>query len=328
MFIYNKRMDKLKEQISKVRNLRPSTINLYVFNINKLHKKMYEGKEMTDIKFLKNTNNVINNLADLKPTTQKTYLASIVVALDSQKEKEYEKPLDKYRELMIENIKSYNAELKEQKKSGTQDKNWTTIKALRKVITNYKKQLDTMGTFQKSKEQISRKEKDILQKWLVGSLYIIDNKNPPLRNDYTPMEIVSLSQYNSLSDKELEDNNYLVIQSRNKKYFSFGEYKTSKTYGIKKIDIGSKLNSVLNIYLKYHDSKYLLLNNRADPMSANGLTKYIQKVFEPTGKKISANLLRHIYISEFITGPTLKEKEELGEKMGHNVATQELYKKN
>ena len=159
-------------------------------------------------------------------------------------------------------------------------------------------------------------------------MYIIDNKNPPLRNDYTPMEIVSLSQYNSLSDKELEDNNYLVIQSRNKKYFSFGEYKTSKTYGIKKIDIGSKLNSVLNIYLKYHDSKYLLLNNRGEPMSANGLTKYIQKVFEPTGKKISANLLRHIYISEFITGPTLKEKEELGEKMGHNVATQELYKKN
>ena len=55
---------------------------------------------------------------------------------------------------MIENIKSYNAEIKEQKKSGTQDKNWTTIKALRKVITNYKKQLETMGTFQKSKEQI------------------------------------------------------------------------------------------------------------------------------------------------------------------------------
>ena len=63
-------------------------------------------------------------------------------------------------------------------------------------------------------------------------------------------------------------------------------------------------------------------------MSSNGLTKYIQKVFEPTGKKISANLLRHIYISEFMTGPSLKEKEALGEKMGHNTQTQELYVKN
>ena len=321
-------MDALKESIEKARNLRPSTINTYIFNLNKLHKKMFDGKQLENIKFLKNTNNVINALADLKPTTQKTYLASIVVALDSQDGDEYEKSLNKYRELMINNIKSYNAELKEQKKSGTQDKNWTSMKALRKVVNGYKKQLGTMGTFNKNKGEISRKEHDLLQKWMVGSLYVIDNNNPPLRNDYTPMQIISLTDYNKLDDSDLQDNNYLVVVSRNKKFFSFGEYKTSKTYGIKKIDLGSKLNSVMNIYLKFHDSKFLLLNNRGEPMSSNGLTKYIQKVFEPTGKKISANLLRHIYISEFMTGPSLKEKEALGEKMGHNTQTQELYVKN
>ena len=29
-----------------------------------------------------------------------------------------------------------------------------------------------------------------------------------------------------------------------------------------------------------------------------------------------------------MTGPSLKEKEELGNKMGHNTTTQELYVKN
>jgi len=38
-------------------------------------------------------------------------------------------------------------------------------------------------------------------------------------------------------------------------------------------------------------------------------------------------MLRHIFISEKIGGPTLKEKQELAEKMGHSVNQQELYKK-
>ena len=151
-----------------------------------------------------------------------------------------------------------------------------------------------MGTFNKNKGEISRKEHDLLQKWMVGSLYVIDNNNPPLRNDYTPMQIISLTDYNKLDDSDLQDNNYLVVVSRNKKFFSFGEYKTSKTYGIKKIDLGSKLNSVMNIYLKFHDSKFLLLNNRGEPMSSNGLTKYIQKVFEPLAKHTQHLSLIHI----------------------------------
>ena len=64
-------------------------------------------------------------------------------------------------------------------------------------------------------------------------------------------------------------------------------------------------------------------------MTPNGLTKYLNKTFEPTGKKnISSTMLRHIYISEKLGGPTLKEKKALADKMGHSVATQEIYKKN
>ena len=39
-------------------------------------------------------------------------------------------------------------------------------------------------------------------------------------------------------------------------------------------------------------------------------------------------MLRHIVISDTIdTGDKLKEKQDIAEKMGHSVTTQELYKK-
>jgi len=318
-------MDILKEKIIKNRKLKESSINTYLFNLNKLHKKIFD-KPIENLDFLLDVDKVINSLSDLKLTTQKTYLASIVVALDSMKEKKFEKALDKYREIMLDNIKFYNEDIKKQNKSETQSKNWVSMKALKKVVNDYHKELKNKKVFEKSKDEITKKEKDLLQKWLVGSLYVIDNKNPPLRLDYTPLEIITLKDYNKLKDNQ-KDKNYLVNVSRNNKFFSFSDYKTDKTYGIKKIQVGNKLNSILNSYLKLHDNKFLLLNNKGEPMTPNSLGKYITKVFEPTNKKITGTLIRHIYISEFLTGPSLQEKENLSELMHHNVNTQQLYRK-
>ena len=318
-------MDILKQKIIKNRNLKESSVKTYLFNLNKLHKKIFD-KPIENLDFLLDVDKVINTLSELKLTTQKTYLASIVVALDSMKEKKYDKALDKYREIMLDNIKDYNEDIKKQNKSESQSKNWVSMKALKKVVNDYHKELKNKKVFEKSKDEITKKEKDLLQKWLVGSLYVIDNKNPPLRLDYTPLEIITLKDYNKLKDNQ-KDKNYLVNVSRNNKFFSFSDYKTDKTYGIKKIQVGNKLNSILNSYLKLHDNKFLLLNNKGEPMTPNSLGKYITKVFEPTNKKITGTLIRHIYISEFLTGPSLQEKENLSELMHHNVNTQQLYRK-
>mgnify|MGYP003642495996 FL=1 len=62
-------------------------------------------------------------------------------------------------------------------------------------------------------------------------------------------------------------------------------------------------------------------------MNSNQLSKYINKVFSPTGKKISANLLRHIYITEKFPVEENNDKKEVAEKMGHSVDTQNSYSK-
>ncbi len=316
-------MDVLKDKIKSSRNIKDKSLNAYLISLRKLHEKINPDKEFpSTLSWLKNKDKVMEHLVDMKLTTRKNYIAAIIVALSTDKEK-YEKELKEYRDVLDGVAKEYKDGVEEQRKSEKESANWVSLDKLRKVMRKYKAEIMEKGLLKK--DELNKKEMDLLQKWVVSSLYILDD-NPPLRNDYT-MKVIGKSDYDKLSDKEKNDNNYLVVKSRNNKFFSLGEYKTDKKYGLKKIDVGSKLNSVLNIWLKYNKSGYLLLNSKGDPMNANSLTKYLNKVFEPTGKKISSTMIRHIFISEKIGGPTLKEKQEIADKMGHSVNTQELYKK-
>jgi len=316
---------KLGDDITKSRNIKPSSLKVYLFNIEKLHDKIFSKRDFNNLMWLKKREKVMKAIEDMKLSSRKTYLASIVVALSSQGEK-FEKDVKYYRDEMEELAKQYNTEQEEQKKSEKEDKNWTSLSSLRKVNRNYRNELKERKVFQKEPDKITNKEFDLLQKWVVSGLYVLDDQ-APLRNDYI-MDVIKYSDYQKLTEDEKKEKNYLVIKSRNNKFFSLGEYKTSGKYGTKEIEVGKKLNSMLNVWLKFNTSGHLLLNSKKEPMTANGLTKYLNKTFEPSGKSnISSSLIRHIFITEKIGGPTLKEKQEIADKMGHSVNQQELYKK-
>jgi len=314
-------IETIKKEISEKRKLRPSSLNAYAANMNKLHKLMFD-KEITNLDFLKNKKKVMETIEEKKLSTRKTYLAAIVVTLMAFDKDE--KLISYYRDEMEDLAKQFNDDMEKQKKSEVQDKNWVSLAALRKVMRKYRNELNEKGIFKKDADDLTNKEFDLLQKWIVASLYILD-ENPPLRLDYI-MKTISNKEYEKLSEDQKREKNYLVIKSRNNKMFSLGEYKTSGKYGTKEIPVGKKLNSALNIWLKFNKSGHLLLNSRKEPMTANGLTKYLQKTFAPTGKNISSSMIRHIFISEKFPAQN-KEKEEVAEKMGHSVQQQTLYSK-
>ncbi len=317
-------MDELTNLIREKRKLRPASIKTYISNIIKLHEKMGKGRDVKNLDFLKDYDAVMDTIKDFKLSSRKTALASIVVGLSAYDDK-YEDVLKKYRDDMYSDATEYKKVIEEQNKTPKESENWVSIKRLKQVLARTKKDLQDRGVF--SKTELSKKEMDLLQQWVAGMIYIGDDKNPPLRNDITPMSVISNSDYRKLSDEQLKKN-YLVNQSRNKKFFSLGEYKTAGKYGLKKIDLGSKLNSVMNIWLKYNKTGHLIYNSKGDAMSPNGLTKLLNKTFEATGKKLSTTLLRHIYNTEkFPPTDTLKEKQEVADKMGHSTTQQELYKK-
>jgi hypothetical protein len=317
-------MDIIKEAIDNKRNIKPNSLKAYLISLQKTH-DFIEGKgELEDLNFLKNEEEVVEKLQDLKLSTQKNYLSAIIVALDAMNDEgDYDDELEYYRGYLAELQKQHLEEQEKQQKTKSQDENWASMKQLRKVMNNYK--ADIMERELLTKNELTRKQFDLVQKWVVANLFLSD-ENPPTRLDYAPMRVISENDFNKLSDEDKEDNNYLVLKSRNKKYFHFGEYKTAKKYGANIIPVGKKLNSVLNIWLRINPTDSLLLNSQGKPQTANGLGKYITKVFEPTGKKIGVNMLRHIFITEKFE-PQLEEKQEVAKKMGHSVGTQELYSK-
>jgi len=321
--------EKLKNAIKEERKIKESTLNAYVFNLSKLSKLLHGDEVVKSLDFLKDKKKVEEVLEDKKLSTRKTYYAAIIVGLMAMDEKFDKKLLTEYRNDMEDMADTYNNEMKEQKLSETQEDNWTTLEKLREVVKGYKSELTAKGVFRKDeKDDLSKKELELLQKWVVGSLYVAEDDNPPLRLEYGDMKVIPWSQYNRMEQSEQEKDNYLVVRSRNNKAFSLGDYKTKGKYGIKIIPVGKKLNSVLNVWLKYHDgTDGLLVNNKGGAMSRNGLTKFLNKVFEPTGKKnISASMLRHIYLTEKF--PAINdEREKVAGKMGHSVAQQVEYSK-
>lgn len=318
-------MDSLRKAIDEKRNIKPNSLNAYVISISKLHKATEGDGDFKNLDFLKDVDEVKEFLKGLKLSTQKNYLAAIIVALDAMNVKgKYDDLIETYRKVLEDTHNKYVEDYENGEKSESQKKNWATMAELKKVMNGYLRDIKERELF--SKEELTKKQMALVQKWVIANLFL-NEENPPTRLDYSPMEIISKSEYDKLDEEEKKENNYLVVVSRNNKFFSFNEYKTAGKYGENEVKVGKKLNSVLNIWLKYNKTDSLLLNTQGKPMSANGLGKEIKKVFEPTGKNISVNMLRHIFISEKYPKEKLDEKAEDAKKMGHSKSTQEKYSK-
>lgn len=307
-------IDKIKEARP---NLTESSLKVYLTNLRKLRDEI-DKPNSKGILFLKKTEKVMEYLQKLKPATQQTYLIAIRNALLAYNDKGKQDDLiEFYYNKFLNNKKDIDGDRSKNEKTENQEANWVELDELRAVMDSYGKQIKADGYSKKS--DLNKKQMDLLQKWVVSNLYLHD-ANPPVRADYSPMTVISEAEY----DKADKNKNYLVIKSRNNKYFAFNDFKTAKKSGGKEIKVGSKLNTALNLWLKFNKTGTLLINGKGEPMTSNHLSKYINDVFKPTGKKVGASLLRHIYISTRFP-PVSKEKEAVADKMMHSKSMQNEY---
>ena len=299
-------MDLIKK-IKEVRpNLKDNSINAYIITLKKLN----DNKTIDDLDFLADKEEIKKKIDSLKLTTSRNYLTAILVILQAYDANE--KLIDYYKNMINKSNDEYNKIMSTNNKSEKQEANWIALSELTKIFNDYEKEIKSMDL--KNKIKIKPTEKNKLQEYLVAGLYTL---LPPIRLDYTPMQVVK-------NNKNLKDDtNYLVNYGRNKKEFVINEYKNSKSKGQQIIKIPSKLNTIINQWLKYNDTGNFLLNNRGDILSPNGLGKMITKVFKSSGKQVTINLLRSIYISEHINIDAIKESKKLADAMGHSVAVQQ-----
>ncbi len=278
-------------------NLKENSLKSYLITLRKLN----DNKEIENLKFLKNFTEIMENINGFKLPTQRNKLTAILVVLSAFDKKEFEEVEMKYRKELEDRNKEYNDYIASHQKSEKQEKNWTSLADLKKVMNKYKKEAKANPTLK------------TVQPYLVSSLYLLQ---PPKRLDFSGMKIIKSRKDND------EKTNYLLNLGRNKKYFIFNQFKTDGKFGSKEVLIPKDLNSVINLWLQVNKGDDFLYNVKGQNMTSNGLGKYITKIFKPTGKSITLNLLRNIYVSENIDLDAVKKAKEIAAAMDHSESTQ------
>ncbi len=298
--------ENLTEKIKEARpNIKDSTIKMYVGNLNKLQKIF----EKDDFGFLKDFDKVKEKLSEKHFTTQRNYYNSIIILLMALgKDKEL---IEKYNNIRDE----LNAKYLENQSSGVisekQKNSFISIEELRAFIEMIRKDLNIPKL--KKKDTISPTENKLLMAYTILSI-LIEN---PMRNDLSNMKIIGKKGYNSLSDKEKKDDNYLVIE-KGSLMFILNDYKTSKKYLEKKIKISKPLEKIIRMYMRINK---LGVGDTLFPLSRNSISQLLIKTSKKyINKNISTTIIRKIVASDLLKDVKEIEKK-LSNKMGTDIET-------
>ena len=298
-------MESLLQQMKEGRGLGERTVGNYHSSLKKLA-VLCTGLDWKGTTFLLNTDSVIAKLREAHPiSTIRGKLVAILVAIQPTRPNiitpGYESVVPVYRKC-LEEIRGEVAEDKSHKSmTEHEEDNWVAMKELIKIQKSYAFKIRKLGYTTRSGDLTKLKHKDLIQKYLVASLYTMI---PPVRNSYVGMKIVSNTEYEDLGKEKHESGNYLVVYSAKKKEFKYGDIKTSfkrdddyNKYHVGVItgEIPKDLNRVLNLWMNYNHTDDLLLNSRDTAMSATTFVGYINKVFEKTGKRVGSRIIRKVY---------------------------------
>lgn len=306
-------------------NIKQSSLKTYIISLKNLRKSIDNKSDLDNTDFLKDYDKIIENIKNMKITSKKNRITSILVALSSDNKIDNEL-IDKYQKLLKKLNDEYNIFLKTQKKTESQQKNWLDYEDLVMVFNEIMKNVKNNKIT--TKTTLNNEEFDLLQTLIILRTYL----DYPLRNDFADMKIINIKEYKKLDNND--ENNYLLLQNNNKKKFILNDFKNKKKIGKKILEITPSLNKLINIWLKYNKSGWFLVKkDRINPLNPNNITKYLNKIFyKRTGKKISSSLIRHIIISNLSKNePTILEEEEKNNKIEnkflHSKTMNKLYRK-
>lgn len=304
-------MSEVEEKIRKLRpNLKDNTIKQYETQLKKLQKIF----ETDNYKFLDDPKKVEEKLSHLHYTSRRNvYNAVIILLLALDKD---EKLIEEYGDMRDELNKQYQDEQASGKISDKQKDNFVDIQELYKMLGQMEKDIKPF----KKKETLNQNERQLIKAYTIFSSLV----RIPVRNDLAGLIFISKTTYNKLSDKEKEENNY-VVQLKNNLQYIFNEYKTSKKYKENVIDIPKDLQKILRMYIKFNNYK---VGDVIFPISKNGLTQLLTKYsMKYMNKKISSTMIRKSYLSSKYSDMK-KEMEADSKIMGHSIQTaQKVYVK-
>jgi len=309
-------VDNEYDAIKKARpNLKDSSINIYIRNLNKLKKIFNEN----DYKFLENYEDVEKILEDLSYLTVRNYYNAIIVLITALNGFDDEL-VDQYTVMRDELNEKYNKQNTESNKiSSKQEQNFITYN---EVVDMLNKMADDLRILKiKQKKDIGVKERTLLQIFVIFNIYL----HIPLRNDVVDLIKITKRDFNKLTDDNKKENNYIVFENNNM-FFSIGKYKTDKTYSTKIIEIPKELQKVIRFWKRisiFNDSEYLFLSATGKKLTRNELSQLMirfSKLYLNDKAQLSTTMMAKITMSHHL-GELKKKQEEMSKQRGTSINT-------
>ena len=308
--------ENITEEIQKSRpNLKPNSIKQYETHLNKL-KKLFDTDNYD---FLSVPKDVMEKLDDKHYTSKRNTLNAVIIlllALDiddkfSELIEEYQKIRDGLNDKYLEDQQSG-------KISDKQKDNFVEFIELKKMTAQMFREIRDKDL--KKKETLKPSDKELMVVFTIFSFL----SQYPLRNDLAGMKYISKTDYNKLTDDDKKNGNFLVKQ-KNKLMIILNEYKTSRRYGEKIIELNWEITKIMKFYIRVMDKEIgdvLFTNSRGNPITRNGISQLLIKTSKKyLGKSISTTMIRKIVVSDKFAD-IKKEQAELADVMGHDVGTQ------
>jgi hypothetical protein len=253
----------------------------------------------------KDSNKVVKILHEKydKSNTIKTKLASLIVYLRCIKNDTNSKDIDvainiysKVIDMLSNNIKT---ELSSSEKNTKQKENWLDDNDVKKLDENLLAKLPKDGI---------RTAKDLMnfRNYVLFKIY----QDNPTRNELADSKIIF--KPSKKSEALNDEYNFIILDKKNKSImYQMNQYKTSKNYGQKNVEINKELYPLFLAYKKAIDlftveNWFLLNDNASSKMTRNRLGVVYSLLGQSINKKLGTSMNRHIQLSNLIPVKAIK----------------------
>ena len=184
----------MEEYIKLVRpNISNNSIKTYKSILTNLYKKVYPNKDTINIDDFNNIKDFSEYLNNVDAKQRKTYYSALLIISN-------DKIKDKYKSLMLNDIKEYNDFINLNKKNEKEKENWISVDNINNIRNEYKKNVSLLL----KKNNLNMDDLQYIQQYIILCLY---SYNEPRRLlDYTEMK----NTKKNISDKDnyIDKNNF------------------------------------------------------------------------------------------------------------------------
>jgi integrase len=189
---------------------------------------------------------------------------------------------------MIDDINSYDIEMKKQEKTDAQEEGWVDTQDLSALISNLETSVKHLYKQDVSKMDILQEIQDYIILCIVSGIYV-----PPRRSkDMCDLKIKNIDP---------EKDNYIE-----KNELVYNSYKTFKTYGQQRVKMPIRLQNILKKWISINPTDYMFFDKNGNPLTNVKMNQRLNKLL---GSKSGMNALRHTYLTDKYKEHSIKDKE-------------------